>query len=69
MSWTLAQIKDKLNRIEAKIDELLAKESIEKVSPMTDEQVKDAITMTAAERMAHARSFKKNLNTGEGGRG
>lgn len=61
MSWTNAQIKDKLMRIEAKIDELL---TLEKGA----EQPKPE-TMTASERMAHARSFKKDVNTGEEGRG
>jgi hypothetical protein len=58
----MAKIKDTLVRIEAKVDELL---EAEKEKP---QQVNEEKQMTSAERMAHARSFRK-VNTGEGGRG
>lgn len=57
----MAQIKDKLTRIEAKIDELMKQEQV-KEEPKPE-------PMTAAERMAHARSFRKDVNKGEAGRG
>lgn len=81
MSYTQAFIKDSLKRIEAKLDDLLR---VEKENTLADKSIPEMIkesqqmiesglpkaqSMTAAERMAHARSFKKDVNTGEEGRG
>lgn len=64
MGYSQAFIKDSLKRIEAKLDQLLTEK------PNTGSNVvSEAQPMTAAERMAHARSFKKDVNTGEEGRG